>query len=162
MPLPSQHITIPLALRANLRHMLFPHLKPAELHFSRIYCLIAKFWLTITLCSLCQSTYMGCNQRVCFFSHPPSNFATRWKKLMGCARFPLLCQVEYMPAPSKLQLRPGAETSLGSSPGASSIRQHHPTCTQRQEQGQEVQHTKQAVYFSSLGSSFEGYSSLSP
>jgi len=81
---------------------------------------------------------------------------------MGCARFPLLCQAECMPAPSKLQLRPGGRDSPREQPIDPNTRQHHPTCTQRQEQGQEVQHAKQAVHFSGLGSSVEGYSSLSP
>lgn len=65
---------------ANLGNRIFPHLKSAELQFSRIYHLMAKFWPTITLCSRCQSTYMSCNQRVAF-SHPLSSFAMRWKKL---------------------------------------------------------------------------------
>lgn len=57
---------------ANWGNRVFPGLKPAELWFSRIYHLMAKFWPTITLCSLCQSTYMSCNQSSFFPILPPA------------------------------------------------------------------------------------------
>ena len=72
LPPPNNMFPFLPALSANLRNMLFPCLKSAELQFSRIYHLMAKFWPTITLCSLCQSTYMSCNQRAFFPILPPT------------------------------------------------------------------------------------------
>lgn len=99
---PNNTLPFLLSLSANPRNMLFPCLKPAELQFPRIYLLIAEFWPTITLCSLCQSTYMSCKQRVGFSSSSLQLHHEVEEAGMGCTRFSLLCQEWRVPCPTKL------------------------------------------------------------
>lgn len=130
------------ALSANLRNMLFPCLKSAELQFSRIYHLMAKFWPTITLCSLCQSTYVSCNQRA-FFFHPPSNFVMTWKKLWWVAlAFPCCAKNDTCLIPESCSSNPVAQKAPGlqhAAHGPTKTNRHSSIHTLWQDQGHEVQ-----------------------
>lgn len=71
------------------RNMRFPCLQPAELEFSRTYHLMAKFRHIITLCSLCQSTYITRNQSAYFFPIlPPTLPWGRRNRDGSCWLFP--------------------------------------------------------------------------
>lgn len=166
LPLPPDNIFPFLpALSANLRNMLFPCLKSAELWFSRIYHLMAKFLPTIMLRSLCQSTYTSCNQRA-FFSHPPSKFAMRWKKLWWvvlalpcCARNDVCLVPESCSSNSLAEKAPGLQHTTH---GLTKTNEHSSTRTLWQDQGHDVQANKWATHLISLCFSDKGYSSLSP
>lgn len=145
---PNNMFPFLLALSANLRNMLFPCLKSAELRFSRIYHLMAKFWPTITLCSLCQSTYMTCNHRA-FFSHPPSNFAMSWKKLRWVAlAFPCCARNDACLLPESCSSNPAAEKAPGlqhATHGPTKTYGHSSTCNLWRDQGHEVPAKKRAT-----------------